>query len=172
MILNILMRNFFSSCIQILIYIVLDPLYIFKISFLWFLIAVTASYLYFLWTHQSYVVQIRKDLIFLLAKSLAMGLISAALLIGIYEFILQMICMSKFFSSLKGSACTISLATSKLKLFRTIAFCEIILASFWACEYIEPFLEQWYPNRIVHGYHWFIIATAAIALSFLWLISI
>ncbi len=172
MILATLIFSFFRSFLSIFRLVLYNPWYIFKMSFLWFFVAVTISYVYFLWTHQGYLVDMRKNLILLLAKSLWVGLICSMALIGLYEFILQMMCASKFFWTSKDQICAISLLINHLKLFEAIAFCEIVFASFWACVYVEPFLEKWYAHRIVHGYHWLIIGTTAICLGFWSLIAI
>ena len=167
MILSTLLFSFFRSFVSIFMYLVSSPWYIFKISFLWFFVSLTASYMYFLWTHQGYLVEIRKDLSLLLAKSLWVGLLCSVALIGLYEFILQMMCTSKFFFESKNQICSISLFMDHWRLLHAIAFCQIIFASFWACLYVEPFLERWYANRIVHGYHWLIICVTVICLGFL-----
>jgi len=172
MIISTLMFSFFRSFLFIGTHLLYSPWYIFKISFLWFFVVLAASYTYFLWTHQGYLVEIRKDLSLLLAKSLWVGLLCSIALIGVYEFILQMMCLSKFFWETKNQICSISLLVNNLKLFQAIAFCEIVFASFWACFYVEPFLSQWYANRIVHGYHWLIIGVTVVCLGFLLLIVV
>lgn len=171
MILATLVFNFFRSFLSIAASIVYSPWYIFKISFLWFFVVMAASYTYFLWTHQGYLLEIRKDLSLLLAKSLWVGLVCSMTLIGIYEFVLQMMCASKFFLESKNQICGISLLNDNLKLFQVVAFCEIVFASFWACVYVEPFLKKWFANRIVHGYHWLIIGVTVVCLGFLALIA-
>src|SRR5690349_9646783 len=117
MILSTLMFSFFRSFLSIFMHVAMSPWYIFKISFLWFFVVLTASYSYFLWTHQGYLLEIRKDLTLLLAKSLWVGLLCSMALIGIYEFILQMMCASKFFLETKDQICAISLLINNLKLF-------------------------------------------------------
>ncbi|MBI2344852.1 hypothetical protein HYV10_02140 [Candidatus Dependentiae bacterium] len=165
-----LIFSFFRSFLSVGIRILYNPWYVFKISFLWFLVMLAASYIYFLWTHQGYLVEIRRDLIALLAKSLWVGLLCSLGFVGIYEFILQMMCASKFFLESKHQLCSISLLEQDMNLSQVIGFFEVIFASFWACVYIEPFLQHWYANRIVHGYHWLIIAATVVCLGFLALI--
>lgn len=171
MILATLIFNFFRSFLFIFMYVASSPWYIFKMSLLWFFVALTVSYAYFLWTHQGYIIEIRKNLIVLLAKSVGVGLLCSVALIGVYEFILQMLCASKFFFATRNQICAISLLANPLKLFQAIAFCEILFSSFWACVYVEPFLQKLYANRIVHGYHWLIIGITVLCLGFLALIA-
>jgi len=157
----------FLSVGQFLIY---NPWYLFKISFIWFFVILAASYIYFLWTHQGYLENIRKEFVLLLVKSMLMGLLLAVVLVSAYEFILQMLCYSTMFMSAKDQICAISLMGSHIRLLQTTAFLEIVLSSFFAAWYLEPFLEQWYEKNIVHGLHWVIIAATGIALSFLLLV--
>lgn len=172
MILMSLVFSFFQSFLSVVMHLIGHPWYLFKISFLWFFVTLATSYIYFLWTHQGYLLEIRKNLILLLFKSLWIGFLCSVALIGLYEFILQMMCASKFFLTSKDQICSISLLMHDMKLLQSIAFCEIIFASFWACTYIEPFLRQWFANRIVHGYHWLVISVAVVCLGFLALIVI
>lgn len=170
MILGTLMFSIFRVFLSIVQFLVYNPWYLFKITFIWFFVILAASYTYFLWTHQSYLEKIRKEFVLLLVKSLAMGLMIAVILVSVYEFILQMLCYSTMFMSAKDQICAISLMVSRIRLLQTVAFLEIILSSFFAAWYLEPFLEQWYEKNIVHGLHWVIIAATAISLSFLLLV--
>lgn len=170
MVLSTLMFSIFRVFLSIGQLLVYNPWYIFKISFIWFFVILSMSYSYFLWTHQSYLENIRKEFVLLLIKSLGMGLMFAVLLVSMYEFILQMLCYSTMFMSAKDQICAISLIYSHLRLFQVVAFLEILLSSFFASWYLEPFLEQWYEKNIVHTFHWVMIVATGISLSFLLLV--
>lgn len=170
MILGTLMFNIFESFLSIVKVLVYNPWYLFKISFIWFFVILAISYSYFLWTHQSYLEGIRKQFVLLLAKSLGMGIVTAMILVGTYEFILQMLCYSTMFMASKDQICQISLMNSYIRLVQVVAFLEICLSSFFASWYLEPFLEQWYEHNIVHGMHWVMIGATGISLSFLLLV--
>jgi hypothetical protein len=167
MILSTLMFSVFRAFLSILQLLAYNPWCLFKISFIWFFVALALSYSYFLWTHQSYLENIRKEFVLLLFKSLWMGLVCGIILVSTYEFILQMLCYSTMFMSAKDQICQISLMASSIRLFQVLAFLQICLSSFFASWYLEPFLEQWYEHNIVHGLHWVMIAATAISLSFL-----
>lgn len=170
MILGTLMFSIFEAFLSIVKVLVYNPWYLFKISFVWFFVVLALSYSYFLWTHQSYLEGIRKKFVLLLAESLGQGIVLAIIFVSIYEFILQMLCYSTMFMASKDQICRISLMVSYLRLFQVIAFLEICISSFLASWYLEPFLEQWYENNIVHGMHWVMIGATGISLSFLLLV--
>ena len=159
--------NVFLSIAQLLLY---NPWYLFKISFIWFFVTLSFSYMYFLWSHQGYFENIRDEFILRLFKSLGMGLLTAVVLVSMYECILQLMCYSIMFMSAKDQICAISLMVSNLRLFQAVAFLEVLLSSFFATWYLEPFLEQWYENDIVHRFHWIMIFATGLSLSFLLLV--
>ncbi len=170
MIISTLLLSVFRTFLSIVKFLVYNPWYLFKITFIWFFVILAASYTYFLWTHQGYLENIRKEFVLLLVKSLSIGLMVGLIVMSTYEFILQMLCYSTMFMSAKDQICSISLMASDIRVLQTVAFLQIVLSSFFATWYLEPFLEQWYEKNIVHGFHWVIIAATGIALSFLLLV--
>lgn len=171
-ILSTLVNRMLFSSFQVILAIILHPWFLLKVATLWFCVALAITYSYFLWTHQEAMVHMRSTLIRELAIGLWLGFISALAVIGIYEFMLQMMCYSVLFAQSQGTLCAISLmAQGPQVLQQAVAYALIILSSFFICHRIEPFLQMWYEEKVVHGYGWAIIFGSLICSMFLWVIS-
>lgn len=171
MIIGTILSQVLRSMLQIAMLMALHPWSLIKIAILWFFVSIAVTFGYFLWTHQDYILKIRSELVFKLFVSLVQGLFVTVLLIGFYEFILQMLCLSKLFLRSKNLICNLSLTIYPISYFFKIVGTILIGAStYWACHFIEPFLEQWYDKNIVHGYGWLMIITSVVCVGFLWVI--
>jgi len=149
-----------------------SPWYLLKVATLWFAVLLAITYGYFLWTHQEYMVRIRSQLAISLAKGLWFGFLSSVILIGLYEYILRMLCASKFFMASVDMICDLSLTLNDpMRLFKIMSAALIVLSTLWSCYLIEPFLAQWYEKDIVDGYGWLIIAGSLLCGLFLWSIA-
>lgn len=160
------------SVFSVFVTIFLSPWYLIKVAVLWFCVLLAITYGYFLWTHQSYMVRIRSELAIRLAQGLWFGCLSSLVLVGLYEFILRMLCASKFFVTSADMICDLSLTSNDpIRLFKIMSMSLIVLGTLWTCYLIEPLLAQWYEKDIVDGYGWVIIGGSLLCCLFLWSIA-
>jgi len=160
------------SVVEVFSTIFLSPWYLLKVAILWFGVLLAITYGYFLWTHQGYMVRIRSELAIRLAQGLWFGFMSSLVLVGLYEFILRMLCVSKLFVTSADMICDLSLTQNDpMRLFKIMSFFMIVLSTLWTCYLIEPLLAQWYEKDIVDGYGWLIIAGSLLCCLFLWSIA-
>lgn len=172
MVLGTFMVAVFRSFIAVMRLVAFNPWYLLKVAFVWFFVVMAVTYGYFLWTHQDYIVKVRKELILCLVKSLWIGFLCSSVLVGLYEFILQMLCTSKMFMSSAHEICHLSLTQDDpMRLFKIMSTLLMLLSSLWAYHFIEPLLVEWHPKHIVEGYGWLIIGVSLLCFGFLWCIT-
>lgn len=171
MILGTFMLTVFRSFMAVVGLVVANPWYLIKVAFVWFFVVLAVSYGYFLWTHQDYIVKVRKELGLGLIKGLWFGFLSTAVLVGMYEFILQTMCNSKALTASAEAICQLSLTQGNpMRFFNAMSSLLMLLSSVWAYHFIEPLLSEWHPKHIVEGYGWLIIGVSLLCLGFLWCI--
>lgn len=172
MILGTFVCSVVYNILAVVFAIIKSPWYILKVSILWFCMVIALTYCYFLWTHQEYMARLRTALIQHLALGLWYGFLTSLALVGLYEFILRMLCLSKFFATSKDAICSYSLMYyGSERIDYVMGFVFIIISAWYICYLIEPFLAQWYDKKIVDGYGWLIIAGSLICSIFLWSIT-
>jgi len=171
MILGTFIFTVFRSFIAVMALVARNPWYLLKVAFVWFFVVMAVTYGYFLWTHQDYIAKVRKELALCLGKSLWFGFLCTAVLVGLYEFILQMLCASTLFMASADTICYLSLTQGDpMRLFRIMSTIWILLNAFWAYHFVEPLLVEWHEKRVVEGYGWLIIAVSLLCFGFLWCI--
>ncbi|MBP9764871.1 hypothetical protein KBD08_00860 [Candidatus Babeliales bacterium] len=165
--------RFFWGFLEVLKVIVCDPFYIFNISFLWFCVAMAITYGYFLWAHQDMMIRIRHKIALLLCQSLWFGFLCAVAIAGMYEGILQLLCLSECFIVPHQIICHLSMVqqADHHQLFMIVGWGLIILSTLWSCFFIEPLFEGVHDNHIVEGYGWIMIAVSLLSILFLWSIA-
>lgn len=170
MLLGTLFFSLFRSFLYVFTTVIADPLHIIKIAFLWFCVSIAVTYGYFLWSHQEYMHKIRNDLALSLLKSVWYGFLMIIALIGLYEFILRMLCSSYFFQHSASQICHLSLTQSdEVRFLRILGGGLIVLSTLWACFLIEPYLKQWHQKHVVDWYAWFMIFAGLICIMFLFM---
>lgn len=168
MILGTFVFTVFRSFLAIIALVAKSPWYLLKVAFVWFFVTMAVTYGYFLWTHQEYIAKVRKDLALCLIKSLGFGFFCTAALVGLYEFILQMLCRSKLFMASAHAICDLSLAQGDpMRLFKIMGTVLILMSALWVYHFVEPLLVEWHEKHIVEGYGWLIICVSLICFGFL-----
>ena len=153
-------------------FILISPIPFIKIGFLWFSMAFAGSYIFFLLVHKHQVLYVRKLLALNLAKSLAAGLLLSSFLVALYEFVLQNVMSSKFFSTQHGFVRNLSLIQSNVDdLYIWVSGGMVLLSGLFATHFVGGMLDQWYEESISDRYGWSVLATTLICWGFLWAVN-
>lgn len=168
MLIGTLLFDVFRLWLTIMQTVILSPILVIKVGFLWFGMSFAASYIFFLLVHKADVIHVRKDLAIGLARSLAMSFLLSTVLIALYEFILINVAYSKFFVHQQSFVTSLSLMRDNpYDLYIRLCCLMVILSGLFAAHYVGAMLDQWYGAKISERYGWSILATTLLCWGFL-----
>lgn len=169
MILGTLFFSIIKLWLKIISMIILKPIFLIKISFLWFGMAFAVSYIFFLMVHKSDVIFVRKAIAKELGLSLIFGFLIACLLEALYEFILFNVSHSKFFEADQLFVNNISLLCADAHvLYQRIGLLMIMISGLFAAHRIGEILDQWYAHHISNRYSWIMIIVTLFCAGFIY----
>ena len=144
---------------------------LFKIVFLWFFLAFSTSYLFFLLCHSKSIASIRKELAIEIARSLGLGFMLATLLVALYECIIGWLARSEFFDIHQAILNHLSISSgSHVIFYQTISFIFVLLSALFAHHFVAPLLECKQHHIISDRYGYCILGLSLMCWIFLWLI--
>ncbi|MCX5924450.1 MAG: hypothetical protein NTZ68_03440 [Candidatus Dependentiae bacterium] len=172
----VLGRVFFSlvGCWMMVVkqMLVLNPLYLFKVAFLWFFLAFAVTYLFFLLCHVKNMVNVRQDLAVELSKSLWFGFLTSTVFLALYECILTMLAKSEFFAIHRYMIVSMSVISRCDKAFyKTFSFMIVFMSAYFAYNSISSLLETWCKKAVCDRYALCIMMTSLICWGFLWFLA-
>ena len=171
MIFGTMMFSVFNIWLDIVQMVIFQPWLIVKVAFLWLAMSFAASYIFFLVTHKSNVLHVRKALAIEIVKSCGFSFLLATALMALYEFVLYNLKYSKFFAANQAMIEHMSFATQEgLLLYHRLCFLMVILSGIFASHYVGAMLDQWYEEHISNRYGWFIMTVTLVCWGFLWII--
>jgi len=163
-----LLRCWFMIIGQIL---TLNILNIVKILFLWFFLAFSTSYLFFLLCHKRNMALIRKDIAAELARSMVLGLLFSTLTMALYECIIRWMSKSAFFDIHHAMLVHGSLVSLSNPIFyNTLSFIIVTLSALFAHHYVSPLLNCEQHHKVADRYGFCLLAISLVCWVFLWLI--
>ncbi|HSW76334.1 MAG TPA: hypothetical protein VLG50_04790 [Candidatus Saccharimonadales bacterium] len=152
--------------------VLLNPLYLFKIGFLWFFLAFAMTYLFFLVCHRNAMIHIRRDIAIELAYSLWWGFLSSTAFVALYECILSLVVKSEFFKIHQSMIYSLSLMSGPDVTFYRILSCMIVFTSaFFAYNSVLELLSNWCEKAVFNHYGLYIVITSLICWGFLWFLA-
>lgn len=152
--------------------VILNPLLIFKVAFLWLSMAFAVSYIFFLLAHKADVVHVRQELVFALVRSCLLGFVLSTVLVALYESIVQNMLHSNFFQVQHPLLASWSLLHNDPDfLYKRLCGIMTVTSGLIAAHYVGLMLERWYEYQVSERYGWFIMASTLVCLGFLWSVS-
>ncbi|MFA5998841.1 MAG: hypothetical protein WC747_02405 [Candidatus Babeliales bacterium] len=152
--------------------LVLNPLYLFKVAFLWFFLAFAVTYLFFLLCHIKNMVHVRQDLAIELSKSLGFGFLTSTAFFALYECIVSMLSKSEFFAIHKSMILSMSVMNrSDMAFYKTMSFMIVFTSAYFAYNSISSLLETWCQKAVLDRYGLSIMMTSLICWGFLWFLA-
>ena len=152
--------------------LVLNPLYLFKVAFLWFFLAFAVTYLFFLLCHIKNVVHVRQDLAIELIRSLGFGFLVSTSILALYECILSTCARSEFFTMHQSMIWSMSaMHRSDVAFYKTISFMVVFMSAFFAYNSISGLLNNWCEKTVSDRYAVCIMMTSLLCWGFLWFLA-
>ena len=142
-----------------------------KIMFLWFFLAFSASYLFFLLCHKRNIAQIRQDIAIELSRSLGLAALLTTLVMALYECIIRWMGRSEFFdihSAMLTHGSLMSLSNSVF--YNSLSFTIVMLSALFAHHFVSPLLNCDDHHAVSDRYGMSMILISLTCWAFLWLI--
>lgn len=170
MLIGTAVMSIFRTWITIVWSVIVHPILVIQVLFLWFTMALASSYLFFLVVHKEDVTLIAKTLVLQLVYSCVLAFSLATALVAFYEFVLHNVLASKFFAIHGHLFYDLTLQQSPELLQKRVCFVTILLCGFFAAHYVGIMLDEWYDHKISNRYGWWITCITLICWGFLWMI--
>ena len=152
--------------------LILNPWYLFKVAFLWFFLAFSVTYLFFLLCHVKNMVHVRQDLAVELTFSMSKGFLLSTAILGLYEFILSTLARSEFFKAQQSMIKSLTLINSSdMALYKSLSFMVVSLSAVFAYRSVSQLLSNWCQKAVFNRYGLCIMMISLICWGFLWFLA-
>jgi hypothetical protein len=119
-----------------------NPILLFKVSVLWFVITYGLVYLFFLVTYRAHLIYIRQDIALVLARSLVLGFVVACLLEATYEFFVIETATSKFFQMQQAQLWKMTFLGNQVEwIYQRMSLLTIAVAAFFSMNYMPDVIQ-------------------------------